>query len=50
MIYVLELTNLLHLDILTLSETGQDDSVPDGEITEIVPVECGYSLFHHDRN
>ena len=46
-IEILELINLLHLDILTLSETRLNDTVPDGEI---VPVECGYSLLHRDRN
>ena len=44
---ILELINLLHLDILTLSKTWLDDTVLDGEI---VPVECGYSLFRRDRN
>ena len=42
-----ELLRLLHLDLLTLSETWLDDTVPDGKI---LLVECGYSMFHHDRN
>jgi len=37
----------LHPDILRLSETWLGDTVPDGEGG---PVECGYSLFQHDRN
>jgi len=32
---------------LTLSETWLDDTVPDDEVFS---VECGYSLFRHDRN
>ena len=44
---IFELISLLHLDVLTLSETWLDDTVPDGEI---LLVECGYSLFRHDRN
>ena len=44
---ILDLTNVLHLDILSLSETWLDDTVSDDEI---VPVDFGYSLFRRDRN
>ena len=36
-----------HLDVLTLSETWLDDTIPD---SEILPGECDYSLIRRDRN
>jgi len=45
--HILELTMLLKLDVLTLSETWLDDTIPD---SEILPVDCGYLLFRRDRN
>jgi len=44
-----ELFDLLynfHLDILTLSETWLDDTIPN---SEILPVRCDYSLLHQDK-
>ena len=38
---------ILHLDVLTLSETWLDDTVSDGEV---LPVGFNYSLYHRDRN
>ena len=44
---IVQLICTLHLDVLTLSETWLDDTVPDGEV---FPVGFDYSLYHQDRN
>ena len=44
---IVQLICTLHLDVLTVSETWLDDTVPNGEI---LPVGFNYSLYHRDRN
>lgn len=44
---IFDLLCSFHIDVLTLSETWLDDTVPDAEIQ---PAGCDFSLLRRDRN